>query len=100
MRVEFSPEAKAEFEDSEGYYERQVPGLGNRFRVDIRDALARLRRWPFLGPVEREGGDIRRLTMSRFPYKLLYSIELDHIYVIAVAHLHREPDYWSRRGRK
>jgi plasmid stabilization system protein ParE len=55
MRVEFSPEAKAEFEDSEDYYERQVPGLGDRFRVDIRDALARLRRWPFLGQWRERG---------------------------------------------
>lgn len=98
MRLEFSPEARAEFEDSEGYYERQMPGLGARFRADIGDALARLRRWPLLGPVER--GEIRRLAMSRFPYKLLYSIEFDHIYIIAVAHLHREPDYWITRGRE
>jgi plasmid stabilization system protein ParE len=97
MRFEFSPEAKAEFGDGESYYERQVPGLGARFRADVRDALARLRNWPLAAPVER--GDIRRMILSRFPYKLLYAVEANHIYIIAVAHLHRAPDYWIERDR-
>lgn len=46
MRVEFSLETKAEFEDGERYYECQVQGLGAQFRVDIRNALIRLRNWP------------------------------------------------------
>ena len=95
MRFEFSPEARAEFDDGEHYYEAQVPGLGSRFRKDIQQVLRRLRRWPLAAPVER--GDIRRLMLSRFPYKLLYSVEADRIYVIAVAHLHRAPDYWVDR---
>ena len=69
MRVAFSPEAKVEFSDGESYYERQVPGLGVRFRADVRDALRRLRLWPLATPVER--GEIRRMILSRFPYKLL-----------------------------
>ena len=95
MRFEFSPEAKAEFSDGESYYERQVPGLGARFRADVRDALKRLRHWPLAAQIER--GEIRRVILSRFPYKLLYSIETDCIYIIAVAHLHRAPEYWVDR---
>jgi toxin ParE1/3/4 len=38
-----------------------------------------------------------RATLSRFPYKLLYAIEADYIYLIAVAHQHRKPDYWIGR---
>jgi len=30
----------------------------------------------------------------KFPYKLLYSVEKDHVLVIAIAHQHRKPDYW------
>jgi plasmid stabilization system protein ParE len=98
MRFEFSPEAKAEFEDGERYYKRQFCELGVRFRADIKDALARLRHWPLAAPVER--GDIRRMILSRFPYKLLYSVEGDCIYIIALAHLHRAPDYWIGRGKQ
>jgi plasmid stabilization system protein ParE len=95
MYLIFSPEARQEFDEAERYYNRQVPGLGARLRAEIRAALPRIRRWPLSCPKER--GDIRRLTLSRFPYKLLYSVESDHIYIIAVAHQHREPSYWIER---
>lgn len=78
MRFEFSPEAQAEFSDGESYYERQMPGLGARFRADVRDALKRLGHWPLAAPVER--GQIRRMILSRFPYKLLYAVETDHLW--------------------
>jgi len=91
MRVIFSPEARLEFEDAERYYDKQVEGLGNRFRAEVKTALSRMKAWPLSCPEERSG--IRRLLLSRFPYKLLYSLENDHIYVIAVAHQHRQPDY-------
>jgi plasmid stabilization system protein ParE len=95
MRIEFSPEAQAEFVDAVRYYERQVSGLGTHFRAEMRDALNRLQHWPLAAPVER--GEIRRLILSRFPCKLLYSVETDCIYIIAVAHLHRAPEYWIER---
>ncbi len=96
MRVDFSPEAKREFDEGERYYARLVPGLGTRFRAEVRAALMRLRNWPFAAPVER--GVIRRLMLNRFPCKLLYSVEAEYIYVIAVAHLHRIPEYWIERN--
>lgn len=37
------------------------------------------------------------MVLSRFPYKLPYAVEADHIYIIAVAHQHRKPEYWIRR---
>jgi toxin ParE1/3/4 len=80
MRVVFSPEAHQEFEEAERYYERQVQGLGARFRTEVRSALPRIRAWPLSCPCE--SGEIRRMTLSRFPYKLLYSVEADHIYII------------------
>lgn len=96
MQLIFSPEAKAEFEDGVRYYERQFQGLGRNFREDVRQALVRLRAWPLAAPIEQ--GDIRRLLLSRFPYKLLYSVEADHIYILVLAHLHRAPDYWVERA--
>lgn len=95
MRLVFSPEARRELEEAERYHERQTQGLGSAFRASVKEALPRIRTWPLSCPVER--GEIRRLTLSRFPYKLLYSVESDHLYVIAVAHQHREPDYWLER---
>lgn len=98
MRILFSPEAHLEFEEAEQYYERQVPDLGAAFRAAVKEALPRIRAWPLSCPVER--GDIRRLVLSRFPYKLLYSVEPDHLYILAVAHQHREPEYWVEHAEE
>ena len=39
MRVAFPPEARQEFEEAEEYYELKVPGLGERFRAEVRAAV-------------------------------------------------------------
>jgi len=95
MRLVFSPEARSEFEAAERYYEVQLAGLGAVFRDDVRAGLRRIRSWPLACPIER--GAIRRAVLGRFPYKLLYSVEPEVIYVLAVAHQHRQPDYWTDR---
>ncbi len=50
MRVIFSPEAHQEFEEAERYYNRQVHGLGERFRAEVRSALPRIMAWPLSCP--------------------------------------------------
>jgi toxin ParE2 len=55
-------------------------------------AAKRIAEYPETWSLER--GDIRKCLLHKFPYKLLYSIEKDHIIIIAVAHQHRKPEYW------
>lgn len=95
MRVIFSSEARQEFEEAENYYNRVASHLGSLLRSEVRAALRRIRSWPLSCPVE--SGEVRRLTLTRFPYKLLYSVETDYLYVAAVAHQHRMPNYWIDR---
>ena len=42
---------------------------------------------------------IRRCLIKRFPCSILYGINVDMIVIIAVAHLHRKPNYWQGRVR-
>ena len=95
MRVVFSPEARDDFEDAARYYDAQRPGLGDELRRELSNVLPKLRNATLNFPALR--GDIRRLMLERFPYKLLYSVESDYVYVIAVAHRRRSPDYWINR---
>jgi hypothetical protein len=41
--------------------------------------------------------NVRRCRLSRFPYGVLYVHEPDGIVVVAVMHMHRNPDYWRDR---
>ncbi len=95
MRVIFSRYARQELDDATRYYEMEYHGLGARFREEVRKAAKRISEYPEAWSVER--GDVRKCILHKFPYKLLYSIEKDHILIIAVAHQHRKPDYWVER---
>jgi plasmid stabilization system protein ParE len=70
-------------------------GLGHSFKEEVKKAISRIAEYPEAWPVVR--GDIRKYLIHKFPYNLLYSIEKEHIVVVAVAHQHRKPDYWIDR---
>ena len=44
--------------------------------------------------------EVRRCLIKRFPYGILYGIDADTIVIIAVAHLHRKPNYWITRFKQ
>lgn len=98
MKIIFDDLAAEEFKDAIEYYELQVQGLGKNFREEIKRALRTIQRFPRIGAIEE--GDIRRYFLHKFPYKIIYSIEKGYIYIIAVAHTHREPSYWVDRVGK
>lgn len=95
LHIIFTRYAKQEMEDAVCYYELEYSGLGKKFKEEVRMAALRISEYPQAWSVER--GDVRKCLLHKFPYKLLYSIEADHILVIAVAHQHRKPDYWIDR---
>ena len=74
---------------------RAEPSLGEEFSLEVRTAMRNVLSYPNTWPVLEEG--IRRCLVNRFPYGILYSIEPDRIFVLAVMHLHRRPGYWKER---
>ena len=95
MKIEFLPEAKVELDDAVEYYELQVKGLGVTFKSIARATIKRVATFPTAWTEIKPS--IRRCIMHKFPYNVLYSIEKDCILVIAVAHHHRNPNYWTNR---
>lgn len=95
MNVIFSKYAQLELVDAVEFYELEYEGLGLRFKEEVKKAAIRISEYPKAWSVER--GEIRKYLLHKFPYKLLYSIETDHLFVIAVAHQHRQPYYWIDR---
>jgi plasmid stabilization system protein ParE len=98
MRVIFTRLARRELEDAICYYEFEYSELGHRFKEEVRKATLRIAAYPQAWSVER--GDVRKYLLHKFPYKLMYSVEDNHILVIAVAHQHRKPDCWVGRDEK
>lgn len=95
MSFTFHPEAETEFNKAIEYYEEIEPGLGYDFAIEVYSTIQRSVAFPKAWPVIE--AEIRRSLVKRYPYGVLYSDETDEIYIVAVMHLHREPDYWKRR---
>lgn len=95
MKFDFHPQAEAEFIEAISYYEDCEPGLGEDFSLEVYFTVKNILSYPNLWPVLE--GDVRRCLVNRFPYGVLYSIEPDRIYLLAIMHLHRYPDYWKQR---
>jgi plasmid stabilization system protein ParE len=42
-------------------------------------------------------GSLRRVSLHRFPYNLIYYVSAGEVRVIALAHQRRRPGYWAHR---
>lgn len=95
MKIRFLHPAREELVGAVRYYNTQRIRLGDEFRDEAWETLRRIRDFP-LGWATL-GGSIRRCQMARFPYGLIYEPTEGEIIVVAVAHLHQEPEYWRSR---
>jgi toxin ParE1/3/4 len=92
----FHPLAEQELIDAAAYYEEQRLGLGLEYLGEVEHAVNFLIRYPEAGSSVR--ASVRRLTLPKFPYSLLYRVlENEQIRILAVAHHKRRPQYWLTR---
>jgi len=93
--VKFHPDAESEMVIAAKYYSMQQPELGARFLALVQEAVSRILLNPRLYPVIEL--DVRRCLTKTFPFGILFR-DLPHmIAIVAVMHLHRDPDYWKNR---
>jgi plasmid stabilization system protein ParE len=100
VQIRFHPGAATDLSSAGDWYEQQRPGLGADLAAEVGRALEAITErptiwplWPGLG----EGTGVRRFLLARFPYAVGYLVEGDDIFVLAVAHLRRRPDFWLGR---
>lgn len=95
MRLAFHPEALLEFEEAIRFYKQRGRSLGQRFARAIQTTIGKIIATPDRWRVLEE--DVRRCLVRVFPYALLYTIEEDHILIVAIMHGRRRPGYWRHR---
>jgi plasmid stabilization system protein ParE len=96
MTFDFHPDARIEFLEAISYYERCRKGLGLRLSREVFATISRVTRGPNAWPKISE--NTRRCLARRFPYGIIYEVRENDILIVAVAHLSREPFYWSERS--
>lgn len=95
MKYIFHPDAVAEFNHAIEYYDDCAENLGFDFATEVHSSIDRILAHPRAWTEIED--NIRRYLVSRFPYGVLFSIEEDYIYILAIMNLHRDPEYWKYR---
>lgn len=95
MIIRFLDIARHELDEAVLFHDRQLPGLGKAFLAEVLTSLDLILRHPTAWHPLSE--HTRRCRLRRFPYGLIYHANNLEILIIAVAHLHRRPDYWRDR---
>lgn len=96
MEVRFHSEALAELVDAMDWYGLRSNRAKESFLDEFELAASRLREAPLRWPTYLFG--TRKVRLRRFPFALVYHVGVEVAHVLAVAHMHRRPDYW--RGRR
>lgn len=92
MDVIFSSAAEREVLEAIRYYESEVEGLGKAFLEKLEAAVQHIKEFPEASRILK--GEYRRCLLARFPHGVIFRIEKERIYVLAVMHLKRKPFYW------
>ncbi|MCL2647819.1 MAG: type II toxin-antitoxin system RelE/ParE family toxin [Phycisphaerales bacterium] len=95
MKAVFLSPALAEMAEAAQFYESQQAGLGHRFLDAIDRAIEEIEKNPQRWPILKK--QIRRRLVGRFPYGILYRMDRQEITIVAIMHLHRRPNYWTKR---
>ena len=99
MTVRTIAQASSELRQAVRWYETRRAGLGGKFFDSVVATLSRIRARPESGTAIAPDGRTRRILVARFPYQVVYRVAQEEITIVAVAHLKRRPEYWTRRLR-
>ncbi len=91
MKLVYAPETKVEIKESAEYYEGCRKGPGQAFLIEIESTKKRISQSPLTW--RKISGQFRRCLANKFPYAIIYLVEEDEIFIAAVMHLKREPEY-------
>jgi mRNA-degrading endonuclease RelE of RelBE toxin-antitoxin system len=95
MRISFLEVAAIELDEAIQYYNNELPGLGDVFLTEVLKCLDRIASFPYSWQLCSKR--TRRCQTRRFPYGIIYQVRDEEILIVAVANLHRKPEYWRDR---
>lgn len=79
------------------YYEDQKTGLGDRFLKELDSFYKKLKDHPSYYSFVSDRKITRSVALKIFPYKIIFQIENDEVYVFAVYHFRQNPDQLIKR---
>ena len=78
------------------WYDKKQPGLSCRFAAEVRTAFDKIEANPFDWPAREKSG-VWKYPIDRFPFNVIYLDRPGCVWIVAVAHTSRRPNYWRKR---
>ena len=94
-RIRLTSLADADYLQALAWYEKQRPGLGREFEIELDALFKRVCRNPEI--FSQEAPNVRKARMPRFKYGIYFTVAGDEIGVLAIYHPSRNPDTLRRR---
>lgn len=94
MRIRFVHEAKLD-SSTPSHTTKEKAGLGRRFKAEVDRSLQWLLDHSEACRLRPSG--YRELSMRIFPYQVAHVVKGSTLWILAVAHRRRKPEYWIQR---
>lgn len=95
LKITFHPNAILDLDEISDWYDAQKENLGYEFLKEFEKLIALIQVFPKMFPILKK--EFRKALMSRFPYVVIYKVYNDEIFIAAVMHCKRNPDFWKER---
>jgi plasmid stabilization system protein ParE len=93
--IEYLPGARRDFDESFDWYAKRSARAAIGFVLAVERAIESIvadsDRFP------RTYARCRYCLLKRYPFSIVYRVDIDRLVVIAVAHAKRRPGYWRNR---
>lgn len=97
LPVAYRRRVQHDLEAAFDWYEEHRLGLGEQFLTAVNATFKNIESFPeMFTPVH---GEIRRATVSRFPFAVFYVVEPKRAVVLRILHMARDPNLWPRSRR-
>ena len=95
-RISYGSAAKSDLRSAKRYYDELRPGLGEEFVLEVEAQLSKIAEYPNAFRVVQD--KTRKVPIKRFLFDIYYAPTDEEIFVVAVVHRRRHPDFWKNRG--
>ena len=93
--VKFHPDAESEMIDAARFYEDKQPQLGKRFLQAVSQTAEKISWNPSI--YRKIENSISWSRVAAYPFAIVFREKENHIEVLAVMHIRRQPGYWKTR---
>tara|TARA_R110002049_G_scaffold160236_2_gene325321 strand:- start:2640 stop:2936 length:297 start_codon:yes stop_codon:yes gene_type:complete len=97
MKLSFNPRVNRDVADAADWYDTRREGLGDDFYQEVEAMLEQILDNPKGFPFGSNSTEIRKASLRRFPFGILYRQSSESIRVLCVRHNKRHPHYGTNR---